>query len=352
MDMMLFAHIYPEIALAETRSFTTRGHLKLPDDEYAIFEAYCPDPKCNCRRVMLNVVSRRDVEKGKMQYLASISYGFDRDEEFAGPELDILNPQSRYSRALLEIVEQILEDPDYVARLKKHYRMAKKAATSSDPVVREKVARFRAEEEAMLKGSKLVETGVGEKKAGAQPGEKSSKQGLKVEREEETVPKAMRPTFEAVVAITDDFCKKYLDEEYAQLSRKLAAALARKRPSPLAQGKPLMWACGIVYALGSVNFLWDKTQTPHMSAGELCQRFGVGKSGCSAKARSIMDMFRMGQADPRWYRPSKMDENPLAWLISVDGIIVDARTAPRQIQEEALRKGLIPYIPKAKGSRR
>lgn len=171
-------------------------------------------------------------------------------------------------------------------------------------------------------------------------------------KQEETVPKAMRPAYEAVVAITDAFCKEHLDEEYVQLSPKLAAALARKRPSPLAQGKPQMWACGIVYALGSVNFLWDKTQTPHMSAGELCQRFGAGKSGCSAKARSIMDMFRIVQADPRWYRPSKMDDNPLAWLISVDGFILDARHAPRDIQEEALRRGLIPYIPKAKDSRR
>jgi hypothetical protein len=36
---------------------------------------------------------------------------------------------------------------------------------------------------------------------------------------------------------------------------------------------------------------------------------------------------------------------PMAWMIMVDGLIVDARHAPRVIQEEAYRKGLIPYIP-------
>jgi hypothetical protein len=40
-----------------------------------------------------------------------------------------------------------------------------------------------------------------------------------------------------------------------------------------------------------------------------------------------------------------MDQNPVAWMITVNGFIVDARYAPLVIQEEAYRKGLIPYIP-------
>ena len=40
-----------------------------------------------------------------------------------------------------------------------------------------------------------------------------------------------------------------------------------------------------------------------------------------------------------------MDKNPMAWMISVNGFLVDARFLKREFQEEALRKGLIPYIP-------
>ncbi|MDZ8257440.1 DUF6398 domain-containing protein [Nostoc sp. ChiQUE01b] len=36
----------------------------------------------------------------------------------------------------------------------------------------------------------------------------------------------------------------------------------RKRPSPLATGQAKSWACGIVHALGMVNFLYDSSQTP------------------------------------------------------------------------------------------
>ena len=35
----------------------------------------------------------------------------------------------------------------------------------------------------------------------------------------------------------------------------------------------------------------------------------------------------------------------MAWMIQVNGLIADARQLPREIQEAAFRKGLIPYIP-------
>jgi len=40
-----------------------------------------------------------------------------------------------------------------------------------------------------------------------------------------------------------------------------------------------------------------------------------------------------------------MDQNPMAWMVQINGFIVDARHLKRDIQEEALRMGLIPYIP-------
>ncbi len=58
-----------------------------------------------------------------------------------------------------------------------------------------------------------------------------------------------------------------------------------------------------------------------------------------------MKLLNSGQADPHWTLPSRMGDNPLAWLIQVNVLIVDARRAPRDIQEEAFRRGLIPYLP-------
>ncbi len=159
------------------------------------------------------------------------------------------------------------------------------------------------------------------------------------------VPKAMQMVFSKITALTDSFCDKHLTKEYADLSRRLVAALARKRPSPLARGKPEVWACGAIYALGTVNFLFDRTQTLHMRADEICAAFGVNKSTGGAKAKLIRDMFKMSYFDPTWTLPSRMDENPLVWMLNVNGFIMDVRSAPREIQEIAFQKGLIPYIP-------
>jgi Domain of unknown function (DUF6398) len=46
------------------------------------------------------------------------------------------------------------------------------------------------------------------------------------------------PVLELIVAMTDQFCREKLNEEYALLCRRLAEKLARKRPSPLLGGKP------------------------------------------------------------------------------------------------------------------
>jgi len=132
---------------------------------------------------------------------------------------------------------------------------------------------------------------------------------------QEAVPQQLRPLFEDVVSRTDAFCHEHLTDEYAQLCRQLAAALCRKSSTPLARGQVESWACAVVYTIGSVNFLFDKSQTPHMSAGDLCERFGVGKSTTSAKTRKIFDALDIGPYDPRWCLPSKLADNPPAWLI-------------------------------------
>jgi hypothetical protein len=165
------------------------------------------------------------------------------------------------------------------------------------------------------------------------------------QRHSERVPAAMQPAYAAIVALTDAFCREHLNEEYATLCRELAAALARKRPSPLARGKAEIWACGVAYALGTVNFLFDKSQDPHMRADELCAAFGVNQSSGANKAKLIRDTFDMVRFDPAWCLPSLVDQNPLIWMLEVNGFIMDIRRLPREVQELAHRKGLIPYIP-------
>ena len=61
----------------------------------------------------------------------------------------------------------------------------------------------------------------------------------------EKVPKAMVETFAAVTGLTDAVCRERLDEEYAQMMRFAAAALARKRPSPLPRTQAPLGYAGV-----------------------------------------------------------------------------------------------------------
>lgn len=148
-----------------------------------------------------------------------------------------------------------------------------------------------------------------------------------------------------IIAMTDQFCRDHLNEEYADLCRQLAQKLARKRPSPLLAGKPTTWACGIVRTIGWVNFLDDRTTQPFMKLTAIDKAFGVAESTGQGKSQAIRKMFRIHNFDHRWTLPSRMDDNPMIWMLELDGFLMDVRNAPREIQEAAFKKGLIPYIP-------
>jgi hypothetical protein len=148
-----------------------------------------------------------------------------------------------------------------------------------------------------------------------------------------------------IVGLVEQFCQEHLNEEYAGLCRKLAEKLARKRPSPLVGGKPQTWACGIVRTIGWVNYLDDRSHTPHMKLTAIDKAFGVGESTGQGKSMLIRKTLKIRPMDPEWSLRSRIERNPTAWMIQVNGFLVDARSLKREIQEEALRKGLIPYIP-------
>lgn len=123
-----FGSRFPGLAERETHCITIYDRASnandIPAATYAFVAFFCPDPKCDCRRVLLAVFD----ENRPSQSLASISFGFDRDADDAGPFLDPLNRQAPYAEDLLELAETYLfSDPQYVARLERHYNLFKEA---------------------------------------------------------------------------------------------------------------------------------------------------------------------------------------------------------------------------------
>lgn len=158
------------------------------------------------------------------------------------------------------------------------------------------------------------------------------------------VPRALRDRAREILTITDDACSAHLDDEYGELCRHLVARLARKRPSPIVRGDARIWAAGAIYAIGQANFLFDRSQQPHLSADQLAALLGVRKTTMANKAALINKTLDIGVFEADLTRAAMLEQHPLAWIVEVNGLLLDTRTLPPELQDEARRRGLIPDL--------
>lgn len=133
MSFIYFHEVLPEVAHRETRTMMIGfDGLPLPKGGYTFHESYCADPSCDCRRVMLDVVSvdRRRVE-------AVINFGWEsaafygkwmrtKDRklisDLQGPLLNPGSPCTELAPAALDLFREVMmEDDAYIARLESHY---------------------------------------------------------------------------------------------------------------------------------------------------------------------------------------------------------------------------------------
>lgn len=159
MSFAPFYKFFPQLAEEETRSFTilddsklsAGGTYALPKDSYTLWESYCDEPNCDCRRVFFSVHSSKT---NKLE--AVVAYGWESKAFYArwmdtddsdtieilkGPILNPGSPQSQYASAILKMIETgILKDKDYVNRLKRHYDLVKSVV---DQPKKKKTSRYK-----------------------------------------------------------------------------------------------------------------------------------------------------------------------------------------------------------------
>ena len=141
---------------------------------------------------------------------------------------------------------------------------------------------------------------------------------------------------EELIKLTSEFCRVHLDEEYRQLCEKLIGKMARKRQVPFLAGRLEIWAAAIVHALGTINFLFDKSSKPFFTVDGICAYFNTSKSTTAQKSKLIRDMFKMGYFDSEFSTHENADNNPMANLVSINGLLI-----PKNMLPELLGKKLI-----------
>ena len=135
-----------------------------------------------------------------------------------------------------------------------------------------------------------------------------------------------------LLELAGTFCAQKLDDDYFQLCEKLIKKLGRKRDVPFKRGKIEVWAASVVYAIGSINFLFDKTFEPYVTPDQICEYFAVNKSTVSNKAAQIKNMFRLWPFNPEFSTQRMNENNPLNDMVMVDGFIVPLAAIPEEWQ--------------------
>ena len=64
----------------------------------------------------------------------------------------------------------------------------------------------------------------------------------------------------------------------------------RKRTKPLLTGRTEIWAAAVVYTVGTMNFLFDKSFEPCISSADINNYFGTSSSAVAQKARTIRQL--------------------------------------------------------------
>ena len=137
---------------------------------------------------------------------------------------------------------------------------------------------------------------------------------------------------EQIIGMIREFCNEKLNEEYGQLCVELAMTLDDLPGSPLCRGREEIWAAAIVYTVGRLNFLFDKSFEPYIRSSEIFDHFSTAGSTVSAKSGMIIDNLDLHILDNRFATRRQIDWNPLNSLVMVDDMLVPIEELPLEIQ--------------------
>ena len=117
-----------------------------------------------------------------------------------------------------------------------------------------------------------------------------------------------RDKAEAITPLITKFCEEKLGTEFIQPCLYALEKLRRKRPSPLLTGKANTWACGIVYAVASNNFVFDRSQPYFMTAQDIADGFGLSKSTAQNKSAEVNNLLNITPVSSEYVIESLREE--------------------------------------------
>jgi len=129
-------------------------------------------------------------------------------------------------------------------------------------------------------------------------------------------------TADQILTQVTDYCQKYLDNEYTEVCNQVFQDLLEKNPTVLNRGKAGIWGAAIVWAVGSINFLGDKSFEPYASLADVCNYFDANTSSVGQKAAKIRKLLNIDRFNPDYQTTNAASDFLNSLVMTPEGFIV------------------------------
>ena len=111
------------------------------------------------------------------------------------------------------------------------------------------------------------------------------------------ITNVMFDMFDEIILMIEEFSARYLDEEYMNLSVKLAHRLVETDGFSFGRDGPEVWACAIIFAVGQLNFLFEGRWDPYVDRDRLCGYFSATRIKINSRAKEIRRLLKLKLGD-------------------------------------------------------
>jgi hypothetical protein len=150
---------------------------------------------------------------------------------------------------------------------------------------------------------------------------------------ERPIPSFMEKRYEELIAEFDAACAAHLTPEFLVPGQAMIRALCVSSLAPL-KGRASHWIAAVVWALETLNY----AEPPHAEE-EIGGWFRTAAKSVVSRGNTILSVLQAQPHDPRWSFSTQA--NPWACLVKVNGVLIDLRRLPPEVQQAAVAQGVI-----------
>lgn len=159
------------------------------------------------------------------------------------------------------------------------------------------------------------------------------------------IPVQIQQTYRQIADLLEIGCKS-LHPAYYEVCLEALEKLCCMRRSPLLRGSPVVWAGGILHAVGHTNLLFHPLSPGHRSPRAVLAAMHANLGTAETKSLEVRKVLHMDRGSMQWMRPALEEKNPRVWWISLKGgPVIDVRTKSLPAQQMAVKLRLIPIAP-------